>query len=44
MTIEKTYPLAGYRITGMIDGRYVSCLYLDFTKKQAIARFKRDNY
>ncbi len=46
MTIEKVTGVnsGGYRITDMIDGRYVSCLYLGYTKKQAIARFKKDNY
>jgi hypothetical protein len=42
MTIEKTHPLAGYRITDMVDGRYISKLYLGYTKQGAVSRFKRD--
>lgn len=42
MTIEKTFPLAGYRITDIVDGRYISKLYLGYTKRHAIALFKKD--
>lgn len=42
-TIEKTHPLAGYRVTDIINGYYVSRLYIGYTKAQALAAFKREN-
>jgi hypothetical protein len=46
MTIEKVTGVnsGGYRITDMIDGRYVSRLYLGYTRAQAIAAFIKSEY
>jgi hypothetical protein len=43
MTIERTSPLAGYRLTDIINGYYVSRLYLGYTKREAIAKFKKES-
>jgi hypothetical protein len=32
----------GYRITDIIDGRYISRLYLGYTKQKAIWDFKKN--
>ena len=44
MTIEKVTGVnsGGYRITDTIDGRYISRLYLGYTKQKAIWHFKRN--
>jgi hypothetical protein len=44
MTIEKTTGVnsGGYRITDIVDGRYISRLYLGYTKQKAIWHFKRN--
>ena len=42
MTIEKTSPQGGYRITDIVEGRYISRLYLGYTKQKAIWYFKRN--
>jgi len=44
MTIEHTHPIAGYRITEVIDGRYVSRLYLGYTRIEAIKAFMSSEY
>lgn len=44
MHIEKITGVnsGGYRITDIIDGYYVSKLYIGYTRTEAIAQFKRD--
>jgi hypothetical protein len=44
MTIEKITGVnsGGYRITDVIDGRYISRLYLNYTRASAIRHFKRN--
>ena len=44
MTIEKVTGVnsGGYRITAIVDGRYISRLYIDYTKQKAIKHFKRN--
>jgi hypothetical protein len=44
MTIEKLTGVnsGGYRITDIVDGRYISRLYLGYTKQKAIWHFKRN--
>lgn len=44
MTIEKVTGVnsGGYRITDIVDGRYMSRLYLGYTKQKAIWHFNKN--
>lgn len=46
MTVERTTGVngGGWRITEMIDGRYVSRLYLGYTRMEAIKEFMSTEY
>lgn len=42
MTTEKLFPSGAYRVSDVINGYLVQRVYYGYTKREAIAEFKRE--